>query len=44
MTGSYELAGYAIQDHASSVIKYYARFMPQEKAERVAEVANQVWK
>jgi hypothetical protein len=43
-TGSYELASYAIQDSIQSVMKHYARFMPQEKIARAAEELNKVWR
>lgn len=43
-TGSYEQASYAIQDTPEVVAKYYARFLPQDKAALAAQVLNQVWK
>ncbi|MFT3968252.1 MAG: hypothetical protein QM690_20465, partial [Sphingobium sp.] len=42
-TGSYEQASYAIQDTPEVVAKYYARFLPQDKAALAAQVLNQVW-
>jgi hypothetical protein len=42
-TGSYEQAGYAIQDTAASVASHYGRFLPQDKAALAAKVLNQVW-
>jgi len=42
-TGSYELAGFAIQDTVQVVMRHYARFQPHEKAARAAEIINKVW-
>ena len=42
-TGSYEQASYAIQDTPEVVAKYYARFLPQDKAALATEVLNRVW-
>lgn len=42
-TGSYEQAGYAIQDTAETVAKYYARFLPNDKAAIAARVLDEVW-
>jgi len=42
-TGSYELAGFAIQDSVSAVMANYTRFLPHEKAARAAEIVNRVW-
>jgi hypothetical protein len=42
-TGSYELAGYAIQDSMESVMRHYARFLPHEKIARAADELNKVW-
>lgn len=42
-TGSYEQASYAIQDTPEVVAKYYARFLPQDKAALAAKVLNRVW-
>lgn len=43
VTGSYELAGIAIQDTVQSVMRHCARFQPHEKAPRAAEIINNVW-
>lgn len=42
-TGSYEQAGYAIQDTAETVARYYARFLPNDKAAIAARVLDEVW-
>lgn len=42
-TGSYEQAGYAIQDTAEMVAQHYGRFLPQDKAALAAKVLNKVW-
>jgi hypothetical protein len=42
-TGSYELAGFAIQDTVTSVMRHYARFLPHEKAARAAAIVNKAW-
>lgn len=42
-TGSYELAGFAIQDITESVMRHYARFLSLEKTARAAEMLNRVW-
>ena len=42
-TGSYEQAGYAIQDTAEMVAQHYGRFLPQDKAALAAKVLNRVW-
>lgn len=42
-TGSYEQAGYAIQDTAEIVAKHYGRFLPQDKAAMAADVLNRAW-
>lgn len=42
-TGSYELAGYAIQDAAATVLKYYSRFFPKDKSAIAAKTLNLVW-
>lgn len=42
-TGSYEQAGYAIQDTAEIVAKHYGRFLPQDKSALAAEVLNRAW-
>ena len=42
-TGSYEQAGYAIQDTADVVAQHYGRFLPENKIALAAKVINQVW-
>lgn len=42
-TGSYEQAGYAIQDTADIVAKHYGRFLPENKVALAAKVINRVW-
>lgn len=42
-TGSYELAGFAIQDTPGSVMEHYARFLPAEKSAHAAKILNEVW-
>jgi hypothetical protein len=42
-TGSYEQAGYAIQDTAEMVAHHYGRFLPEDKAALAAKVLNKVW-
>jgi hypothetical protein len=42
-TGSYELAGFAIQDSPRAVMANYTRFLPHEKAALAAAVTNKVW-
>jgi hypothetical protein len=42
-TGSYEHAGYAIQDTPQAVEKYYGRFLPVDKSALAARVLNRVW-
>ena len=42
-TGSYELASFALQDTVESVVRHYARFLPQEKVARAAAVLDRVW-
>lgn len=42
-TGSYEQAGYAIQDTAETVARYYARFLPNDKAAIAARILDEVW-
>jgi hypothetical protein len=39
-TGSYEQAGYAIQDTAASVASHYERFLPQDKAALAAKFST----
>jgi len=43
-TGSYEQAGYAIQDTADIVAKHYGRFLPENKVALAAKVINRVWR
>ncbi|PVM87767.1 hypothetical protein DDF67_13685 [Caulobacter endophyticus] len=43
LTGSFEMAGYAIQDTAEMVERHYARFLPQEKAAIAAAVLDDCW-
>jgi hypothetical protein len=43
-TGSYEQAGYAIQDTPEMVAQHYGRFLPQDKSALAARVLNRVWK
>lgn len=43
-TGSYELAGFAIQDTAQAANRHYARFFPHEKSAQAAEILNEVWR
>lgn len=42
-TGSYEQAGYAIQDSPEIVAKHYGRFFPHDKSALAAGVLNQAW-
>lgn len=42
-TGSYEQAGYAIQDTPEMVAQHYGRFLPQDKSALAAKVLNRVW-
>lgn len=42
-TGSFELAGYAIQASPIVVAKHYGRFLPQDKAVLAAQVLNEAW-
>ncbi|MFC0104491.1 hypothetical protein [Sphingopyxis terrae] len=42
-TGSYEQAGYAIQDSPEIVAKHYGRFFPQDKSALAAVVLNEAW-
>ncbi|MEO7468541.1 MAG: hypothetical protein ABIV36_16115 [Sphingobium limneticum] len=42
-TGSYEQAGYAIQDTAEVVAQHYGRFLPENKVALAAKVINRVW-
>lgn len=43
MTGSFDLASYAIQDSAETVMRHYGRFLPEEKAAQAALILNEVW-
>ena len=42
-TGSYELAGFALQDTTQAVMRHYSRFAPSEKTAMAADILNQVW-
>lgn len=42
-TGSYEQAGYAIQDSPEIVAKHYGRFLPHDKSAMAAVVLNLAW-
>lgn len=42
-TGSYEQAGYAIQDTPEMVAQHYGRFLPQDKSALAARVLNRAW-
>ncbi len=42
-TGSYEQAGYAIQDSAEIVAKHYGRFFPHDKSALAAGILNEAW-
>ena len=42
-TGSYILASYAIQDAPSTLQRYYAQFLPENKSAIAAQTLNQVW-
>lgn len=42
-TGSYEVAGFAIQDCVKAVRDNYTTFLPHEKAARAAEIMNRAW-
>lgn len=42
-TGSYEQAGYAIQDSPEIVAKHYGRFFPHDKSALAAGVLNVAW-
>lgn len=43
LTGSFEYAGFAIQDLAETVEASYARFLPSEKSDLVARFLSPVW-
>lgn len=40
-TGSYDLAGYSIQDTGSTARKHYARFMPKDKVHLADQILNE---
>ena len=42
-TGSFEQAGYAIQDTAETVARHYGRFLPHDKAAVAARILDEVW-
>lgn len=42
-TGSFEKAGYAIQDTPEVVAKYYGRFIPSQKTAIAAQILNEAW-
>lgn len=42
-TGSYEQAGFAIQDKPETLARHYARFLPHDKAEIAARILDEVW-
>ncbi|WP_158915913.1 hypothetical protein [Caulobacter sp. S45] len=42
-TGSFEQAGFAIQDTPGMIAKHYGRFLAGEKAAMVAKILNRVW-
>jgi len=42
-TGSYELAGFALQDTTQAVMRHYSRFAPSEKTAMAADILNQIW-
>jgi hypothetical protein len=42
-TGSYEQAGYAIQDTAEIVAEHYGRFLPENKVALAAKIITKVW-
>ncbi|WP_425998116.1 hypothetical protein [Caulobacter sp. DWR1-3-2b1] len=42
-TGSFEQAGYAIQDSAETVARHYGRFLPHDKAAVAARILDEVW-
>jgi hypothetical protein len=43
MTGSYDLAGYAIQATPQTVSRHYGRFLPVDKSAQAAQVLNRAW-
>jgi hypothetical protein len=42
-TGSYELAGSALQDTTQAVMRRYFRFAPSEKTAIAADILIQIW-
>jgi len=42
-TGSYDQAGYAIQDTAEVVAQHYGRFLPENKVALAAKIITKVW-
>jgi len=42
-TGSYEQAGYAIQDTAEIVAEHYGQFLPENKVALAAKIITKVW-
>jgi len=42
-TGSYELAGFALQDTTQAVMRHYSRFAPSEKTAMAADILKQIW-
>lgn len=42
-TGSYEQAGFAVQDTPKTIARHYARFQPQDKAAIAAQIVNRAW-
>ena len=42
-TGSYEQAGFAIQDKPETLARHYARFLAHDKAEIAARILDEVW-
>jgi hypothetical protein len=44
MTGSYELASYALQNTPVTVANHYGRFLPHDKSGQAAKILNEVWK
>ena len=43
MTGSFELASYAIQNTPKAVQRHYARFLPKDKSALAANILNKEW-
>lgn len=44
MTGSYELASFAIQNTPQVIAKHYGRFLPVDKTALAADILNDVWR